>query len=204
MTQGVAAEVRANIGTGQNPPGIEKGFEKPPTVVGIKLRAGGEIAARLVADDPTAFIIVADEGSQTRALLDPVEEWTWTVTPLKSGSHKLKIIVAVNLRLSDRSTRQKFITKEASINVTVNRPYVVKTWAEKYGPWILTGITPLAIVTWFLNRRERLRREAEERRKQEEERKRAAEKQIGFKANNNDVPVVAPDGSRKPDDPDDG
>jgi hypothetical protein len=178
MIQGVSSDVIARVGSGPNPPGLADGFKESPRIVALKV--SGEMEARLTGD-PDAFKIVGDEKSQTRSLLEPLEEWTWQVTPLKSGQHTLRLIVAVNLKLSDRSTRQKFITKEASIHVTVNRPYVALGLVREYGPWVITGISPLVIWGWIASRRRQKREEAERRQKEEEEkRKEAAKQPIGY------------------------
>jgi len=178
MTQGVSSNVIARVGSGPNPPGLADGFKVSPRIVALKV--SGEMEARLTCD-PDAFKIVGDEKSQTRSLLEPVEEWTWQVTPLKSGQHTLRLIVAVNLKLSDRSTRQKFITKEASIHVTVNRPYVAIEFAREYGAWIMSGISPLVIWGWIASRRRQKREEAEKKQKEEEDkRKEAAKQPIGY------------------------
>lgn len=78
-------------------------------------------------------------------------EWEWTVTPLQSGPHKLKLIVIPKVLLPSYGVKSCDAPGcEEIINVEVNPRYVLSSFIHANWKWLWTAIAaPLFI--WYYN-----------------------------------------------------
>lgn len=90
--------------------------------------------------DNKAFSIIPD--NQAIQFVDSsitYTQWSWNVTPLKSGNTKLKVVVSI---LRDGKTKQ--VVYEDDVKVEVNLGKQIGFWFKSYWQWIfITLLLPL-------------------------------------------------------------
>lgn len=103
-----------------------------------------------LVDPMKAFDIVADnDGEQFIDDSTTYTQWSWTVTPLKPGSSKLKIVIAIV-----RNGSKKETVYEDSILVQRDVVKQTGTFFEKYWQWLIgTLILPFGI--WLYKKRDK-------------------------------------------------
>jgi hypothetical protein len=88
-----------------------------------------------------------------QAVIPPYTEWTWSVRPLRAGSHRLYLSVVAIIKLSDGKSEQKALSKISEIHVEVSPGYIVRAFAAKNWQWLLGSPVVLGAVSWLLARR---------------------------------------------------
>jgi hypothetical protein len=92
-------------------------------------------------DDNKQFSIIADNVAvQLVDSTDAYTQWSWNVTPLRSGTANLKIVVSI---IRDGKTKETVY--EDPVKVEINPVEQVKFWFQNYWQWALTTLLiPLA------------------------------------------------------------
>ena len=88
------------------------------------------------SDDNKQFSIVADNVAvQLVDSTDTYTQWSWDVTPLRSGSANLKLVVSI---IRDGKTKQTVY--EDPVRVEINPVEQAKFWFQNYWQWALTTL----------------------------------------------------------------
>ncbi len=106
--------------------------------------------------DDKAFSIVPDNDAvQLIEDGDEITKWSWNVTPLKSGSAKLKIVIAII-----KNGNRKETVYIDNIQIKSNPAKTIPLFLGKYWQWILsTLIIPFGV--WLYNKRKEKDKETE-------------------------------------------
>ena len=68
-------------------------------------------------------------------------EWSWDVTPLKSGRQELHLTVTVRILIPGQDEQKiDWLVMDKQISVEVNIPYTFKRFIECYWQWIVATI----------------------------------------------------------------
>ena len=103
----------------------------------VRLDGGEDFKVRDVHSDPTHFVPITT-----------FSEWTWEVTPLKSGELDLRIVVEVIVRRRDGNERSitPLPVDRKTITVSVNPVWSVGEFVKSYWQWLATTlIVPFAL-----------------------------------------------------------
>jgi hypothetical protein len=144
MTQGVETTVTARVGRGKLPD-LKKGFPKEEGKVEVEsIPVTMKMTAKLEYDE-AEFKVIPREAVE-KVLLEMVE-WTWRVTPLKTGTRHLNLRLTGQLKLPDGSEGPLDVpVKEATITVRVNAPYLIKEFVAQNWQWIIGGPVGLLVI----------------------------------------------------------
>lgn len=121
-----------------------------PSIATIEdVKVSGEMSAELRADG---------ESFDIKALSTPVQnidnesytEWEWIVTPKKSGSSPIKLIIKV------KELNKDIVVFNKSIKIQKNVTVAVEGFFEKYWQWLMTTII-IPIFLYFWNRKKKKR-----------------------------------------------
>ena len=121
-----------------------------PSIATIEdVKVSGEMSAELRADG---------ESFDIKALSTPVQnidnesytEWEWIVTPKKSGSSPIKLIIKV------KELNKDIVVFNKSIKIQKNVTVAVEGFFEKYWQWLMTTII-IPIFIYFWNRKKKKR-----------------------------------------------
>jgi hypothetical protein len=84
--------------------------------------------------------------SNTQSVLEGISftEWTWTVTPIRSGTSNLKIIVKI---VENNTPIEKVYSQE--VKVKVNPSLQIWMFIEKWWMWIITTIL-IPSISWYV------------------------------------------------------
>jgi len=79
-------------------------------------------------------------------------EWSWDVTPLKSGRQELHLTVTVRILIPGQDEQKiDWLVMDKQISVEVNPPYTFKRFIECYWQWIVaTIISVIAVIPIIL------------------------------------------------------
>ena len=97
--------------------------------------------------DSKSFDIVAD--NQAVQIVDSSEsytQWSWNVTPLKTGSTNLKVVVSII-----RNGNKKEVVYEDKVVVKVNPIKQIAFWFNKYWQWLFTALL-IPIFKWLYDK----------------------------------------------------
>lgn len=121
-----------------------------PTIAVIEdVKVSGEMSAELRGDD-TQFKIVSLSTPVQNIDDESYTEWDWIVTPLKSGSSSLKLVVKV------KDLNKDIVVFNKNIKIKSNVPVVVEGFFEKYWQWFMTTII-IPVFIYFWNRKKKRR-----------------------------------------------
>jgi hypothetical protein len=79
-------------------------------------------------------------------------EWSWDVTPLKSGRQELHLTVTVRILIPGQDEQKiDWLVMDKRISVEVNPPYTFKRFIESHWQWIVaTIISVIAVIPIIL------------------------------------------------------
>jgi hypothetical protein len=101
----------------------------------------------LTAKEKDDFLIT-DKSEATQVIVGkPYAEWSWEVTPLKSGKHALHLNASAMLR--DEGQRTPFVvpTKDKDIEVQVSYKLVAGQLINKYWSLLFGGVSLVGVLT---------------------------------------------------------
>jgi hypothetical protein len=112
------------------------------------IRVDGVMSAKLIGDESSFSITQLsselqniDDGGYT--------EWSWLVTPLKSGEVYLKLIIKVRI---DNDVKRDIVVFDKKLDIEPDRVWSFKTWFGKYWQWLLSTII-IPILVWLYKRK---------------------------------------------------
>jgi hypothetical protein len=108
-------------------------------------------------DDDKMFEIVPDnDGIQLVEDNESITEWTWNVTPKRSGEAKLKVVISI---IRDGVKKEKVYSDEVIVKSDIKKSswYFIRTYWE----WIMSSLV-LPFVIWFFTKRKKKKEEEEE------------------------------------------
>lgn len=121
-----------------------------PTIAVIEdVKVSGEMSAELRGDD-TQFKIVSLSTPVQNIDDESYTEWDWIVTPLKSGSSSLKLVVKV------KDLNKDIVVFNKNIKIKSNVPVVVEGFFDKYWQWFMTTII-IPVFIYFWNKKKKKR-----------------------------------------------
>jgi len=102
--------------------------------------------------DESSFL-VSELSSKVQNIEDKgYTEWSWFISPLKSGKGYLKLIIKVRIDGSD--VQKDIVVFDKHIDVVPDRIWTFKSWLSKYWQWLLsTIIIPFGI--WLYKRKKK-------------------------------------------------
>jgi hypothetical protein len=102
--------------------------------------------------DVSSFL-VSELSSKVQNIEDKgYTEWSWFISPLKSGKGYLKLIIKVRIDGSD--VQKDIVVFDKHIDVVPDRIWSFKSWLSKYWQWLLsTIIIPFGI--WLYKRKKK-------------------------------------------------
>jgi hypothetical protein len=100
-------------------------------------------------DDKVFEIIPDNEGIQFVEDNESITEWTWNVTPKKSGEAKLKVVISI---IRDGVKKEKVYSDDIIIKSDVKKSswYFIRTYWE----WLMSSLV-LPFVIWFFVKRKK-------------------------------------------------
>ena len=101
-------------------------------------------------DDDKMFEIVPDnDGIQLVEDNESITEWTWNVTPKRSGEAKLKVVISI---IRDGVKKEKVYSDEVIVKSDIKKSswYFIRTYWE----WIMSSLV-LPFVIWFFTKRKK-------------------------------------------------
>jgi hypothetical protein len=101
-------------------------------------------------EDDKMFEIVPDnEGIQLVEDNESITEWTWNVTPKRSGEAKLKVVISI---IRDGVKKEKVYSDEVIVKSDIKKSswYFIRTYWE----WIMSSLV-LPFVIWFFTKRKK-------------------------------------------------
>lgn len=128
---------------------ISEGLSGP--VNGVKINVTSKMEVKLLDPSPDndRSFEIRDINKSQQVIEDEVyTEWLFTVVPLKTGEHELKLVISII-----RNGEIKEQTWSDTIRVKNNVPKKVLTFWEKYWQWLLTTII-IPIIVYFWKKRE--------------------------------------------------
>ena len=147
ITQNITENLTVGL-KGQGKPQIEQ------------IKVGTFVRVRLIGAN---FDIVPLNSEEQIVGPDEFTQWSWDVTPLKSGLQDLHLTVSVRILIQDLPEQKKDLpVMDKWISVEVNPTYTFKRFIENYGRWIVTtiisviAIIPIILVWLFGRRRKKL------------------------------------------------
>ncbi len=105
-------------------------------------------------DDDKMFEIVPDnDGIQLVEDNESITEWTWNVTPKRSGEAKLKVVISI---IRDGVKKEKVYSDEVIVKSDIKKSswYFIRTYWE----WIMSSLV-LPFVIWFYTKRKKKKEE---------------------------------------------
>lgn len=101
-------------------------------------------------DDRKMFDVIADnDATQLVENNESVTQWSWNVTPIRSGQAHLKVMIAV---ITDGNRKETVY--QDTVNVDTNLGKQIPFFFGKYWQWMLsTLIIPFGV--WFYNRKKK-------------------------------------------------
>jgi hypothetical protein len=98
--------------------------------------------------DAKVFDIISDnEAQQIIDNGDEFTQWSWNVTPLKTGESKIKVVISVI-----KEGNKKEVVYEDSVTIKMNLGKQLPFFFTKYWQWLLTTlIVPFGV--WYYNKR---------------------------------------------------
>jgi hypothetical protein len=101
-------------------------------------------------DNHKYFEIVADNSAvQLVENGETYTEWSWNVTPIRTGSSQLKVVVSII-----RDGNKKDTVYEDSVLIEKDLPVQVEHFWEKYWQWLIgTFILPFVLWLWKRNKK---------------------------------------------------
>jgi len=98
-----------------------------------------------------SFEIVSDNnGTQIIESGDTYTEWSWSVTPIRIGNTKLKIVVSII-----KNDNKKDIVYEDTVEIERDIKEQIIFFLEEYWKWIITTFILPFIVWWWKNRKKK-------------------------------------------------
>jgi len=79
-------------------------------------------------------------------------EWTWLVSPNKSGLGYLKLVVKVRVESESGVSQRDIVVFDKSIEVISNTKWSFKVWLKSYWQWLISTII-IPITIWFYKKR---------------------------------------------------
>lgn len=118
--------------------------------VEAQVRIAHKMEAKLT-DIDKAFNIVTDNTPEQSVEMDKsFTRWIWFVTPIKSGSHELKMVVVIK----ENDLVKDIPVYENSIYIKSAPLYTTKGFFEQYWQWLIgTFVVPLCI--WWYNKKKK-------------------------------------------------
>jgi hypothetical protein len=115
------------------------------------IRVEKVMISELIYDEST--FLVSELSSKVQNIEDKgYTEWSWFVSPLKSGKGYLKLIIKVRIDGSD--AQKDIIVFDKNIDVLPDRIWSFKSWFSKYWQWLLsTMVIPFGI--WLYKRKKK-------------------------------------------------
>jgi len=77
---------------------------------------------------------------------ESITQWTWNVTPLKSGTANLKIVVSII-----KDGNKKEVVYQDTVKVNMDMEKEIPFFINKYWQWLLSTLV-IPFVIWFYNR----------------------------------------------------
>jgi len=79
-------------------------------------------------------------------------EWTWLVSPNKSGLGYLKLVVKVRVESESGVSQRDIVVFDKSIEVISNTKWSFKVWLKSYWQWLISTII-IPITIWLYKKR---------------------------------------------------
>jgi hypothetical protein len=109
-------------------------------------------------------IVDGNNGIQIIESGDTYTEWSWSVTPIRMGNTKLKIIVSVI-----RNNNKKDIVYEDTVEIERDiKEQLIFFW-EEYWKWIISTFISPFIVWWWKNRKKKKSKDEDNNENEEED-----------------------------------
>jgi hypothetical protein len=101
------------------------------------------------SDKDRKIFNIAPINSNTQSVLEGISftEWTWTVTPIRSGTSNLKIVIKI---VENDLPIEKVYSQE--VKIKVNPTLQVWMFIEKWWMWIITTIL-IPAISWYVKKR---------------------------------------------------
>jgi len=97
--------------------------------------------------DTKMFDVVPDNNAvQLVENNESITQWTWNVTPLKSGTANLKIVVSII-----KDGNKKEVVYQDTVKVNMDMEKEIPFFINKYWQWLLSTLV-IPFVIWFYNR----------------------------------------------------
>jgi hypothetical protein len=145
MTQGTPEMVLVRIARG-DVIDVQSGFRDRAWVERVKVSGSMRVT---LTGDPDDFSIVA-LSSETQALVGPGSDWSWRVTPLRSGNLPLHLRVTARIHLSNGSQENYDLpVKTAQIAVRADRVWQAKAFWDRNWQWVLGSPIVLGALGWL-------------------------------------------------------
>jgi hypothetical protein len=133
---------------------LTEGLRGTGTPVVESIQVSCFMKVRLVGED---FEIVAFSSEEQIVPAQGFTEWAWDVTPTKSGTRNLSLIVTALVKASEAEGEKDLPIIEREIQVKVNPGYMVSSFFVANRGWIFTAVLlPLlaALGRWFWQRQQ--------------------------------------------------
>lgn len=157
MQVGKAHTVRLRISRKKNN-NISVGFTHDTTV--YEIETSGVMEVKLYDPNPEGVnkqfeIVQMTDGVQALENDERYNEWTWGVTPVRSGEGKLKLIINIKKKTEFGDMNRSITVFEKDIEIKSNHKYFVRKFFYDNWEWFASSIAiPLSIFAW--KRREKL------------------------------------------------
>ncbi len=104
-------------------------------------------------DDKMFEIVPDNDGIQLVEDNESITEWTWNVTPKRSGETKLKVVISI---IRDGIKKEKVYSDEVIVKSDIKKSswYFIRTYWE----WIMSSLV-LPFVIWFYTKRKKKKEE---------------------------------------------
>ena len=101
-------------------------------------------------DDRKMFDVIADnDPTQLVENNESVTQWSWDVTPIRSGQAHLKVMIAVITNGNKKET-----VYQDTVNIETNLGKQIPFFFGQYWQWLLSTLV-IPFVVWFYNRRKK-------------------------------------------------
>jgi hypothetical protein len=134
---------------------LAEGLKGPGEPVVEPIQVSCFMKVRLVSED---FHIVAFSSEEQIVPAEGFTEWAWDVTPTKSGTRSLSLIVTALVKASEAEGEKDLPIIEREIQVKVNPGYMVSSFFVANRGWIFTAVllpVVAALGRWLWRRQQR-------------------------------------------------
>ena len=160
MKEGVEYPVEVRISGERNTSRtfLSEGLEGPGVTQIKEIKVGDRMRVSLEGDEEDFKIVeLFDSNIDYTVASEPYKNWTWKVTPLRSGDRKLVLNVYVAIeRPGAKETWDKAVVMSETIDVSVSYPYEFKNFiiTNIEPQWLISAIIiPIVLYIWRSKRR---------------------------------------------------